>query len=116
MQVTWNRCEGHIWCELNNVDLNNNHFDNMTGVYVIWYGVNNPRTVRVGQGFIRDRLRDHRLDSKVQAYKQYGLLVTWASVPANSLNGVEAYLAQNLNPILGERFPNVLPIAVNLPW
>ncbi len=116
MQVTWNRCESHIWCKLNEVDLNNSHFDNMAGVYVIWHGGNNPKTVRVGQGLIKDRIAAHRVGHEVQAYKQHGLFVTWTTVPWNSRNGVEAFLAQNFDPIVGERFPNVTPIPVNLPW
>ena len=116
MQVTWNRCDGHIWCKLNTVDLTDNHFDSMTGVYVIWHGGNNPKTVRVGQGFIKDRIAAHRLDPEVQDYAQHGLFVTWASLPGHLRNGVEAYLAQQLNPLVGDRFPNAPTIAVNLPW
>lgn len=115
MNVYWNKYSNQNWCELSGVDLNGSHFDNMTGVYVIWYGGNNPRTVRVGQGFIGDRLQAHRNDFQVQAYDHLGLYVTWASIPANSLNGVEAFLAQELDPIVGQQFPNVYPIQVNLP-
>ena len=116
MNVNWNKCHENVWCELNGVDLNHNHFDNMMGVYIIWYGGINPRTVRVGQGFIKARIVTHRQDLKIQIYKNYGLYVTWASVPANYLNGVEVFLAQQLNPLVGERFPHVFPIRVNLPW
>lgn len=116
MNVHWNRCHGDIWCKLNGVNLSDKHFENMTGVYVIWHGGNTPRTVRVGQGYIKDRIAAHRLDSEVQAYKQHGLFVTWASIQEHLLDGVEAYLAQQLNPLVGNRFPNVSPTAVNLPW
>lgn len=116
MYVNWNKCQGDAWCRFNDVNLNDDHFDNMAGVYVIWHGGNNPKTVRVGQGLIKDRIAAHRVDSEVQAYKQHGLFVTWASVPGNSRNGMEAFLAQNLDPIVGERFPNITPIPVNLPW
>ena len=116
MNVGWNKCQGNVWCKLNEVDLSHNHFDNMRGVYVIWYNLHNPEAVRVGQGFIRDRLQAHRHDQDVQYYAHLGLYVTWARVPENSLNGVEAYLAQNLNPLVGEQFPNVPLISVNLPW
>ena len=116
MNVNWNKCQDNTWCELNNVNLSHNHFDNMIGVYIIWHGGNNPRTVRVGQGFIKDRLEAHRSDSEVQAYVHLGLYVTWAHVQANYLDGVEVFLAESLNPLVGQRFPDARPIPVNLPW
>jgi hypothetical protein len=115
MYVHWGKCST-AWCSLNTVNLGNNHFDNMRGVYVIWHSGSNPRTVRVGQGFIRDRLQAHRRDPQIQHYQSLGLYVTWASIPRDSRNGVEAYLAQTLDPIAGEQFPDVTPIPVNLPW
>lgn len=72
--------------------------------------------VRIGQGFIADRLKVHRVDSEVQAYSAMGLLATWTSVDDVSLDGVEAYLGRILNPKVGARFPNAIPVQVNLPW
>ena len=116
MQVQWNKCQGNEWCPLNTVDLDHSHFNNMEGVYIIWHGGSNPATVRVGQGVIRDRLKAHRNDPQISAYANLGLLVTWASVSQSQRDGVEAYLAQKLNPKVGERFPTRAPIEVNLPW
>ena len=116
MYVYWNQCTGNVWCELYGVNLNHNHFNRITGVYVIWHGGPNSHTVRVGQGFIRDRLKAHRQDPQIQRYRSLGLCVTWASIPAEFLDGVETFLAQNLHPLVGERSPNIYPIAVNLPW
>lgn len=88
-----------------------------TGVYVIWHGGQTPRTVRVGSGNIVDRLTAHRGDQQILAYRSYGALgVTWAIVPAKSLEGVERYLGDQLHPLVGDRFPDVVPIPVNLPW
>ena len=115
MQVNWIKHHSG-WYRLDELDLNSSHLNHMIGVYVICYGGNNPRTVRVGQGFIGDRLQAHRNDFQVQAYDHLGLYVTWASIPANSLNGVEAFLAQHLRPLVGQNFPNALPVQVNLPW
>ena len=115
MTVHWNKCEGNVWCKLNTVDLSSSHFNRMTGVYVIWHGGNNLRTVRVGQGSIKDRIEAHRTDPEVQAYNHLGLYVTWASIPENCLDGVEVFLAQHLGPLVGQNFPNVPPIPVNLP-
>jgi hypothetical protein len=117
MQLNWNRCNNNtIWCDLNRVNLDHEHFNGLGGVYIIWHTGTNPATVRVGQGVIRDRLAAHRQDNEVQAYVSFGLRVTWASVSESFRDGVEAYLAQTLNPLVGQRFPNVTPIEVNLPW
>lgn len=116
MNLTWNKCQGDDWCLLNSVDLSNSHFDNMDGIYIIWHGGNDPKTVRVGQGVIRDRLMAHCNDLKVQAYSSYTLFVTWAKVANEFKDGVETYLANTLNPLVGEYFPDVTPIQVNLPW
>jgi hypothetical protein len=87
-----------------------------TGVYVIWHGGQTPRTVRVGQGDIAVRIQAHRGDQQILAYRSYGLYVTWAAVPAAGLDGVERFLADQLNPLVGDRHPDVKPIPVNLPW
>jgi hypothetical protein len=116
MTLSWIKCVGDKWCPLNTVNLDHPHFSNMEGVYIIWHGGQNPATVRVGQGFIRDRLRAHRSDPEVQAYSALGLFVTWAEVAAGDRDGVEAYLASILQPLAGERFPQRTPIPVKLPW
>ena len=116
MNVHWTKCEGGIWCKLHEVNLNHHYFNNLIGVYVIFHSLHNPRTVRVGQGSIKDRIEAHRTDPEVQAYNYLGLYVTWAHIPANSLDGVEAFLAQHLRPLVGQNFPNALPVQVNLPW
>lgn len=116
MNVIWNKCEQGSWCSLNKVDLAHEHFNGMEGVYIIWHGGPTPKVVRVGQGVIRDRLTAHRQDEEIQAYISLILYVTWASVDARSRDGVEAFLANTLKPLVGERFPDVVPISVNLPW
>ena len=116
MQLNWIKCHGDVWCKLSAVNLAHSHFENMHGVYAIWHGGDNAHTVRVGKGYVRDRLQAHRNDPEVQAYARLGLYVTWASVPAQSQDGVEAYLAQRLTPKVGERFPQAVPAQVNLPW
>ncbi len=116
MNVAWNKCEGRSWCSLNSVNLSHEHFDDMEGVYVIWHGGPTPKVVRVGQGVIRTRLAAHRQDEEIQAYAGLNLYVTWARVDAPSRDGVEAFLADELTPLVGERFPDVVPVPVNLPW
>jgi len=116
MNVEWNKCKGNEWCPLNTVDLEHSHFEGLEGVYIIWHAGANPATVRVGQGVIRDRLAAHRKDEDIQAYSNLGLYATWASVAVTYRDGVEAFLAEHLNPKVGDRFPDREPIEVNLPW
>lgn len=116
MHVDWIKCRGGSWCRLNTLNLNSGHFDNLEGVYLIWYGGTNPRAVYVGQGNIRERLSAHRQNEIIQEYKNFGtLLVTWAEVPADLCDGVEVFLVNAYNPLVGERFPDAYPITVNLP-
>jgi hypothetical protein len=115
-QLSWNKCQGEVWCNLLNVNLDHPHFDNMSGVYIIWHGGQNARTVRVGSGVIRDRLRAHREDPAILQYRQLGLFVTWAAVSGATQRSVEKYLADRLRPLVGERFPDVPQEVVNLPW
>jgi hypothetical protein len=120
MVLKWGRCEGHDWCPLLEVNLSCKYFDDMEGVYIIWYG-DDPypyrKIVRVGQGFIKDRLTEHGRDPEILEYKP--LYVTWARVKARSdRDGIECYLGKILRPLTPEepRFPDVEPISVNLPW
>lgn len=114
--LKWIKCKNDVWCSLNSVNLDHSHFDDMSGVYVIWHGSDDSQTVRVGQGNIRDRLRAHREDAEIQNYANLRLYTTWASVSNSSRDGVEAYLADVLDPLVGDRFPDVDKIAVNKPW
>ena len=115
--LSWNKCEGSAWCPFLTVNLRHPHFQNLEGVYIIWHGGQNPATVYVGQGNIADRLAQHRLDPRILQYSSLGLFVTWASVPAGPLrDGIERYLADKLEPKVGVGYPNVVPIAVALPW
>lgn len=115
LELNWTKCERNSWCGLITLNLSHRHFDNLEGVYIIWHGGNNPKTVRVGQGEIRDRLGKHREDNEILAYNNYGLFVTWARVVKEHRDGVERYLAERLKPLIGSTFPNVTPIGVNLP-
>jgi hypothetical protein len=114
LSVEWIKCgDSGEWCSLNTVNLDHQHFVGLDGVYVI-FG-RNGRVIRVGQGRIKDRLAAHRIDREIQAYTDGGLLVTWAKVAAGNLDGVERFLAIKLKPLIGARFPDVLPREVNLP-
>ena len=115
MKLSWMRCQGDVWCKLTFVNLDHEHFNNKRGVYMIWHGGTTPKVVYVGQGNIADRLTSHRYDPEIQKYEHLDLYVTWATVPEANLGGVEKYLADEWQPIVGTH-PTAQPIAVNSPW
>ena len=110
MNLQWVKLKSGEWPNLETVNLEN---VTVTGVYVIWNSLG--QAVRVGQGDIVSRLYAHRRDGQILAHKQAGLYVTWAAVPSAYLDGVELYLAQQCNPLVGDRFPKASPLHVNLP-
>lgn len=116
MQLNWTKCQSDVWCKLNSVNLNHEHFNNREGVYIIWHGGTEPAVVYVGQGNIKDRLAKHRSDPEIQSYTSLGLYVTWAIVMEQHRDGVEAYLANNWSPKVGSTHPPAQHIVVNSPW
>src|SRR6516162_10827114 len=87
------------------------------GVYVIWHEGNLSRVGRVGHGEIRERLHYHQEDPEVLAYSRFGTLrVTWAAVQSDQMEGVERYLVEHWKPLVEDRPPKVVPIAVNSPF
>lgn len=116
MQLNWLKCTSGNWCSLERLDLSS--ITVKQGVYIIWYqGQQSSKVVRVGQGNIAERLSAHRNDPKILHYKSFGpLMVTWASVSSQHLDGVERYLADTWTPLVGDAFPNARPIAVSSPW
>lgn len=111
LDLNWTKCQGDVWCDFNKLNLSHEHFNDLSGVYIIW---SNKTTVRVGSGIIKDRISAHRNDPAINNYPN--LKVIWAKVNRNQMQGVEKYLSDKLNPVIGERFPNVTPIEVNWPW
>jgi hypothetical protein len=114
MNIDWCKCILQSRCRLNSINLNNEHFDNLIGVYVIWGGNDKSNIVSVGQGIIRDELVEMKIDKIVQGYGP-DLFVTWAAVPKVSLEGVEAFLCNKLNPVIHHTVARLDPINVNLP-
>lgn len=115
LTVEWVKCQTGTWCPFETVDLSG---VTASGVYVIWHAAHAggpAQAVRVGQGDIAARISAHRNDPDCTMYRQRGLYVTWASLQPWLWNGVENYLADYYQPLVGERFPDVPPIAVNVP-
>jgi hypothetical protein len=90
----------------------------VAGVYIIWHAGNPGRVVYVGQASdIASRLSVHRANAEICGHRAKGTLyVTWAAVAAVDRDGVERYLADMWNPLVGDAHPAVTPIAVNSPW
>ncbi len=111
MNLKWMQCTDSGWCSLYRLNL-----DSVleSGVYIIWKPGNPSQVIRVGQGIVADRLYAHKSDPSITVYG-YDLLVTWAPVAAYYRDAVERYLAEQLRPAVGARFPDALPIAVNIP-
>jgi len=112
LALKWGTCgDDNHWCDFLKLNLTADLFKDMKGVYIIWSG---KQVVRLGSGTIKDRIAAHRRDKEITAYKN--LRVTWAKVNANQMEGVEKYLADILDPAIGDAFPERTPIPVNLPW
>lgn len=103
MQLNWNECD---FCgDLTEVS--------GSGVYVIW---SDDSCIYVGQGSIRSRLQSHKTNPDITLYAGLGTLyATWAVVSSRNRDGVERYLADELEPLEGEQHPDASPIKVNLP-
>ena len=115
--VEWVICIGG-WCRLKDVFLTGmaKHY----GVYIIWRkGVpsRRMRVLYVGQGNIRRRIRQH--GHNIRAYprgREGDLRVIWALAESeDERSGIERYLADELRPRFGSKWPRVEPILVNLP-
>ena len=113
--VTWVKCQSNIWCPFETVTLEN--IGNISGVYVIWHEGNPSQVVRVGQGIVIERIAAHRQDKVTTQYRQFGTLqITWAAVPKKAdRDGIERFLANHYKPLVGDAWPDVAPIPVNLP-
>ena len=113
--VRWAKPQGS-WHPFKTVDLTK---ISVAGVYAIGYDSGDSRiaTIYVGQGDdVSVRLQQHRSNAKILQYANKGTLrVTWAALSAKNRSGVERYVAEELDPLVGERHPIDNPIEVNLP-
>lgn len=114
VSLNWVKLTTGGWCGFYNVKLDDVRTE---GVYIIWHAGNPGRVVYVGQGDVRVRLLSHRQRADINGFAQLGALhVTWASVPAAQRDGVERFLADKWNPLIGDAHPQATHIAVNSPW
>ncbi len=117
VSVAWAVCDGNVWCNLGLVDLT--RVIGIGGVYVIWReGTSSsiPRAVYVGSGDIGGRLSTHRNDPTILTHAaELRLLVTWARVDPVDCLGAERFLADALQPLVGQQWPDVSLVRVNFP-
>lgn len=114
MLIQWRKCILQSKCRLNSLNLNNEHFDSLIGVCVIYSEDKRLNNIFVGQGNIRDILTDMKNDKNIQKYGP-DLFVTWSAVPILSLDGVVFYLCKKLNPLIQNTINEAELIPVNLP-
>ena len=115
MQLQWFKRAGD-WCRLDTLNLA--EVDGV-GVFVVWRVGDVGRAsvvLYVGRGALRQRIADCRRDPIMSNNNPDGLRITWAVADPPDVDGVAAYLYQQLRPLWGEvlRSP-AAPRPVNLP-
>lgn len=112
MHLDWFNCGSPpSWCRLDGLDLNDKYIKSCIGVYIIF---SKEKVIRLGSGELQSRLQEHRNNPEITRYSE--LRVTFAHVEMSKMKGVEKFLADHYNPIVGDRFPERIPIVVNLPF
>ena len=114
LRVEWRKCMLRSRCRLNLINLTNEYFNDLVGIYIIWSESDIKKTIYIGRGIIRNGLNEMKSDSEVQRYGS-DLFVTWAEIPTVSLDGVEAFLYKELNPMIKDNILCLDLINVNLP-
>jgi hypothetical protein len=113
LTLKWKQMPGGGWYPLEGYNFSEIE---LVGVYFIWCDGNPSVAVRAGQGRIGARISVHKSDPDIMRHRSRGTMrVTWAEVPAEHLDRVERYLADYYRPIEGDRYPDVVPLVVNLP-
>ncbi len=123
--VSWWGCrsgEDVVGCNLDTHKFSEEQSDT-EGVYIIWHDEDDPsnadnKIIYVGQGVISNRIEFHRGDDPpVCAYPKdkWTRRFCFAELDADVRDGVERYLADELEPKTGSDWPDVDPISVNLP-
>jgi hypothetical protein len=110
--LEWAKSDADDWLRLEEVALDGLF---VYGVYVVWrpsFDLRPSEVIAIGQGAIAERIKTQRAELRGHGP---ALLVTWAPVPFQIAEGVEAYLVDHLQPMYVMP-PITQPIAVNLPF
>lgn len=110
MELRWRKSGDGAWCAFETAVLPD---PPASGIVVVW-ARGGGETVYVGQGAIAKTIRWARQFEPLA--RREDLLVTWATVPEDSQDGVRNYLVERLRPVHCERPSPDPPIPVNLPW
>ena len=115
LNLSWNKCKGDVWGDLQTVDLADSHFDGLDGVFAAWHGGSSPTPVVVGHGNIREELERLRMDPSLDPYRPMGIFITWARAEAVLGEGIDRFLCETLLPKVAHPPPQAPVIQVNLP-
>jgi len=113
LQLQWAKCAGAEWCLLDAVAVSE---IDQYGVFVVWRSgdlAHAPVVLYVGRGPLRQKIEDCRRDPVMRG--SMGLRITWAKVDPRDVDGVAAYLYQQLRPLWGDVLRSGAPRPVNLP-
>ncbi len=113
--IEWETCKRGTWCNLSELDLGHEHFDDMEGVYFIWQGEENPVALRVSHGLIRECLAREQNDKDVLGNLKDEIYVTWGKVDRKFCGGIVRYIENILQPALESSSPDVESIEANIP-
>ena len=118
MEVYWCKCKGNLWCELNKLDVDHSNLKGLTGVYVIWYEMQENIVVKIGFGKIQPELKSNLDDLAIQAFAKYKPKVTWCEVPKSKQPKIAAFLQSKLKPKIDTEniTEKTKEIEVNLPF
>ncbi|GEM_PF-600868 len=117
LNLQWGKCRAYLvdeWCRLLDLDTGRMDLSSLDGVYMIWYGGGSPAVLQVGQGVVKNFLREAKTDPAILEYATHGLYASWARVAAGQRDGVARYLTEQLKPVLGGAGA-AEPVQVNVP-
>ena len=109
MEVCWRKGRDGAWCAFETAVLPD---PPASGVVLIW--ARSGEALYVGRGGIAKNIRWARQFEPIAGCGD--LLVSWATLPEDSQNGVWRYLVERLRPVHREAATADQPIPVNLPW
>ncbi len=117
VRLEWHKNGEGAWWTLAEANVEDEDFDDLEGIYIIWFEDQIRVTLRVGQGHIRDGLVGERNSEDMWRYaQQHEIYVTWAKVDRKYHENVARYIAETVKPELNSSYPDVGPFMVNLPW
>ncbi|MDE2140847.1 MAG: type II/IV secretion system protein [Elusimicrobia bacterium] len=115
LRIHWNQVQGGAWADFFAVNLDDPHFNELEGVYVAWQGGAQPAVIAVGQGPVREGLKELRAAPALSLYRNSSLFATWAKIEKVARPGVLRYLIEALKPKVAPAAPSTPTIEVNLP-